>query len=80
MHTTDKPFKCDNCDKSFISKTDLNKHVMNMHTKTQPYICRYGCEDKRYNDSNNRRVHERRRHGVTVDAHRPTEFKGNKLL
>jgi len=80
VHTTEKPYKCDNCDQSFNTKNNLNKHIMNVHTKTQPYTCRYGCEDKRYNDSNNRRAHERRRHGVKLDRYRQTEYLGKKLL
>jgi len=61
MHVTDKPFKCLSCDKSFVNVFGLNIHTENMHTKSQPHACRYGC-DKRYNDASNRKQHEKRRH------------------
>ena len=61
VHVTEKAFQCLSCDKSFVNEQCLNIHTENMHTKSQPYACRYGC-DKRYNDNGNRRQHEKRRH------------------
>ena len=64
MHTSKDEMKsqCEDCDKSFPYKYMLDKHRMNVHLKTRPYTCRYGCELS-YNDSSNRNAHERRRHG-----------------
>jgi hypothetical protein len=66
MHTPDseKRFQCKDCGKGFMSQITLDSHRMNIHLKTQPYQCRYGC-DNRYNDISNRSAHERRRHGGT---------------
>merc|ERR1712226_1038948 len=57
-----KPFQCNDCEKGFMARYKLDKHRMNIHIKTQPYRCRYGCENK-YNADSNRSAHERRRHG-----------------
>ena len=35
---------------------------MNVHIKSQPVRCRYGCSNT-YNDRSNMAAHERRRHG-----------------
>ena len=57
-----KPFQCEDCGKGFRDNACLDKQKINVHIKTQPYKCRYGCENK-YNDTSNRYAHERRRHG-----------------
>jgi len=64
MHKTDKEkrYKCSQCEKAFAVKNSLKLHEMNVHIKSRPYQCRYGCEN-RYNDSGNRSAHEKRRHG-----------------
>ena len=65
MHTSDekKKFQCQICGKGFLSRTTLEKHVVNVHTKTYPYKCRYeGC-DAKYNDVSNQFCHERKKHG-----------------
>ena len=68
-HTTDmeKIFKCNECEKGFVDRADLNSHNMSVHIKSQPYQCRYGCEN-RYNDSSNRYAHEKRRHGQVFNC------------
>ena len=64
VHTTDeqKKFHCQDCGKGFIRSADLENHRVNVHLKTYPHKCRYGC-DVRYNDVNNRNSHERKKHG-----------------
>jgi len=75
MEDSDKRFICSYCGKGFMEKYQHNKHVINMHTKTQPYQCRYGC-DNRYNDASNRNAHEKRRHGSSFDGGRRPGRKG----
>ena len=58
---SEKKFQCKDCEKGFSSKSALRDHAMNMHIKSQPYQCRYGCTN-RYNDRANRTAHEKRRH------------------
>ena len=62
MADSDKRFICKECGKGFMCKNTMESHRMNMHIKSQPHQCRYGC-DNRYNDVSNRNAHERRRHG-----------------
>jgi predicted RNA-binding Zn-ribbon protein involved in translation (DUF1610 family) len=62
MDDSEKRFHCEDCGKGFMEKAVMDNHRMNMHLKTQPHQCRYGC-DNRYNDTSNRNAHERRRHG-----------------
>lgn len=28
----------------FVGKKELRDHTVNVHTKTRPYPCRYGCD------------------------------------
>ena len=64
MHTSDrdKPFPCQDCDRGFLLKGQLEKHRMSVHLKTRPYKCRYGCSNA-YNDVSNRNTHEKKTHG-----------------
>ena len=57
-----KKYKCVYCEKAFISKNMLDAHMMNIHIKTRPYSCRFGC-DFSYNDISNRNSHEKMKHG-----------------
>ena len=58
----EKQFQCKECGNGFVNANTLKIHAMNVHIKTWPYQCRYGCEN-RYNDTGNRHVHEKRRRG-----------------
>ena len=64
VHTADekKKFQCQDCEKGFDLKQCLEKHRINVHLKTYPYQCRYGC-DVKYNDTSNRNSHEKKKHG-----------------
>jgi KRAB domain-containing zinc finger protein len=64
MHILDneKKYPCTECGKGFALKFHLKNHAMNMHIKSQPYQCRYGCVNS-YNDQTNRIAHEKRKHG-----------------
>ena len=57
-----KKYQCNKCERGFMTKQKLEDHNMNVHIKSQPYRCRFGCENC-YNDRSNRNAHERRRHG-----------------
>ena len=59
---SEKKFQCQDCDRGFVTKANLENHRMNVHLKTRPYQCRYGCSNA-YNDTSNRNSHEKKTHG-----------------
>ena len=68
MHTRDedKKYQCQDCGKGFQHELALKDHRMNVHIKSRPYECRYGCTFA-YNDKSNRNAHERKTHGKKFD-------------
>jgi len=67
MPDSEKPHQCSICQKGFSGRKSLRDHTVNVHTKTRPYPCRYGC-DIAYNDNSNRNQHEKRKHGKLFTA------------
>ena len=59
IHTNEKPYECDVCEKSFRTSSDLKKH-MRIHTNEKPYECDV-CE-KRFRESGNLQKHMRNVH------------------
>merc|ERR1712130_822066 len=57
------PDRCFECNRGFPNERKLKDHMMSVHLKLRPYVCRYGC-DQSYNDRSNRRQHEKRAHGI----------------
>lgn len=37
----DKPHRCDLCGKGFATKFKVKEHVISVHTKEKPYVCKY---------------------------------------
>ena len=76
VHTKDedKKFQCQDCGKGFMAKNKLEAHRINMHLKTKPYACRYGC-DISYNDDSNRNAHEKKTHGKLFTTVREEKLK-----
>ena len=68
VHVEDKEkrFQCGVCGKGFHAERKLKVHEMNMHIKSRPHRCRYGC-DIGYNDISNRNAHEKKTHGARFD-------------
>ena len=70
----DKTYQCQDCGKGFMHKPKLEKHRINVHLKTKPYPCRYGC-DISYNDDSNRNSHEKKTHGKLFTTVREEKLK-----
>jgi len=60
VHTEDKPFKCQTCDKAFSNADALKKH-MRVHMGQKPYKC-HMC-DRAFSESR-----ATKRHMMTVHA------------
>ena len=59
IHTNEKPYECDVCDKAFRHSSGLKYH-MRIHTKEKPYECDV-CE-KRFTQSSSLKTHVRTQH------------------
>ena len=75
VHTRDedKNYQCEDCGKGFQYEHNLKHHRMNMHIKSRPYECRYGCKFA-YNDVSNRNAHEKKTHGKKFDEQEEVEM------
>lgn len=65
------PFGCEHCERRFVKKVFLRDHIIQVHLKTRPYKCRYGC-GQGYNDHSSRCKHEKGSHGAIF----PVEGRG----
>lgn len=68
-----KPLKCGICAKGFSDKSKLRYHMLNMHIKSRPYVCRSeGCTAA-FNFNGNLYAHERKLHGKDFGKTKPLD-------
>ena len=75
---TDLSLRCEQCGKGFFEKSRLEKHKMNVHTRSRPFKCRYPwCQvfPDGYNDVSNRNSHEKKKHGKLFKEPRDSRGK-----
>lgn len=59
QHSDEKPYKCNECDKSFKLKNTLISHMV-QHTGVRKYVCQF-C-DRKFGSSGNYYSHRKRMH------------------
>ena len=59
IHTNEKPYECDVCEKRFRQSGGLKSH-MRIHTNEKPYEC--GVCEKRFTQASNLKRHKRTQH------------------
>ena len=70
-HLTDaqKHYQCEVCGKGFSSPNKVTAHMMSVHIKSRPFVCKYGCGQS-YNDHSTLRQHHEKRHGQMTATER----------
>jgi hypothetical protein len=63
MATThlEHPHFCPECGKGFVTPNKVRIHMMNVHIKSRPHVCRFKC-GAAYNDSSTLRQHHHKKH------------------
>lgn len=59
-HTNVRPYQCSQCPASFKQKTDLNSHLMSLHSDDRPFLCK-DC-GLSFKIPNSLRSHRKRKH------------------
>ena len=58
VHTGEKPYKCELCNKRFSLDFNLRTHLR-INTGEKPYVCSFECCYKRFSQSSNLSAHEK---------------------